>query len=80
MFKKVVVVAVLTPWFVQQTSVRQRLFFRPAEMQTERTGAGALLLSAVAGKAVDSTQLTTHKCQTTTFLPTVRNADRKDRW
>ena len=76
MFKKVVVVAVLTPWFVQQTSVRQRLFFRPAEMQTERTGAGALLLSAVAGKAVDSTQLTT---QLTTQLPTGRNADRKDR-
>ena len=38
MFKKVVVVAVLTPWFVQQ-----------------------------------------NKCQTTTFLPTRRNADRKDR-
>ena len=38
--------------------VRQRLFFRPSEMQTERTG-GELLLSEVAGKAVDSMQLTT---------------------
>ena len=83
MFKKVVVVAVLTPWFVQQNKCQTTtfLFFGPAEMQTERTG-GALLLSAVAvaGKAIDSTQLTTHKCQKTTFLPTGRNADRKDRW